>query len=141
LHGQGPDHAQHFAYASNLNRKQMAERCPDSQPKFKATLPNHKLIFAGWSRTWHGATASIKPFQGNKVVGGVYEISERDLGSLDKHEGCPAVYSRVSKRVITEDGDLMEVVTYVMQQQSEESRPSREYLAIVQQGYRDWGII
>ena len=76
----------YFAYASNLSRKQMSERCPDSQPKFTAVLPNHKLIFTGWSRKWRGGTASVKPFQGEKVAGGVYEISERDLKLLDKHE-------------------------------------------------------
>ena len=33
----------YFAYASNLNRKQMGERVPDSKPKFLATLPNSEL--------------------------------------------------------------------------------------------------
>ena len=40
----------YFAYASNLNRRQMRERCPDSQAKFVATLRNYKLVFTGWSR-------------------------------------------------------------------------------------------
>ena len=131
----------YFAYASNLNRKQMAERCPDSQPKSIATLPNYKLIFAGWSRKWHGGAASIKPLQGEKVIGAVYEISERDLRVLDKHEDCPAVYSQLNKMVIMEDGDRVEAVTHIKREQSEETRPSQEYLAIIQQGYRDWGII
>lgn len=135
------DRMYYFAYASNLNRRQMAERCPDSKPKCTVTLPNHRLIFAGWSRTWHGATASIKPFLGNKVVGAVYEVSERDMWSLDKHEGCPAVHSRVNKVVFTEDGQPIDVVTYIMRQQFEEGQPSPEYLATIQQGYRDWGII
>ena len=50
----------YFAYASNLNQKQMRERCPDSKPVFTATLPHYKLVFLGWSREWHGATASIR---------------------------------------------------------------------------------
>ena len=130
----------YFAYASNLSRKQMAERCPDSQPKFKATLPNHKLIFAGWSRQWRGGTATIRPFQGEKVIGVVYEISERDLRSLDKHEGYPDIYDRVNKKVITEDDDYVEAISYIKREQSEETQPSREYLAVIQQGYKDWGI-
>ncbi len=40
----------YFAYASNLNRKQMAERAPDSKPKFIATLPNFKLTFTARAR-------------------------------------------------------------------------------------------
>ena len=131
----------YFAYASNLNRKQMAERCPDSKPRFVATLPNHKLIFAGWMRKWRGATASIKPSQGEKVVGAVYDISDTCLRSLDKHEDYPATYGRVTKMVFTEDGERVEAITYVKREQSEEGKPSPEYIAVIQQGYRDWGIV
>jgi gamma-glutamylcyclotransferase len=131
----------YFAYASNLNRKQMSERCPDAQPKFTATLPNYKLIFAGWSRKWRGGVASIKPLRGEKVVGAVYEISDRDLRLLDKHEGYPSIYNRIEVLVFTEDGDPVKAVTYVKAEQSEETRPSREYVAIIQQGYKDWEIV
>ena len=131
----------YFAYASNLNRKQMSERCPDCQPKFVATLPNHKLIFAGWMRKWRGGTATIRPFQGEKVIGAVYEISEKCLRSLDKHEGYPTIYNRVNKMVIAEDGERIEAITYIMREQSEEIKPSLEYVAVIQQGYKDWGIV
>lgn len=78
--------------------------------------------------------------QGQKVFGAVYEISEKDLRSLDKHEGCPAVYDRVTRTVFPEDGDPVEAVTYIMREQSEETKPSSRYLEVIQQGYRDWGI-
>jgi len=130
----------YFAYASNLNRKQMSERAPDSKPRFTATLPNYKLIFTGWSRKWHGGVASIKRFGGGKVIGAVYDISGRDLRSLDKHEGYPAVYDRVNVVVITEDGDPVEAVTYIKRDLSEETQPSEEYLAVIRQGYKDWRI-
>ena len=130
----------YFAYATNLSRKQMSERCPNAQPKSIATLPNYKLIFAGpWSRKWRGGTASIKPFQGDKVIGAVYEISEGDLRRLDKYEGT--TYRRLNKRVVTESGDWVEAITYIKAEQSEETQPSPEYLAIIQQGYKDWGIV
>jgi hypothetical protein len=38
-------------------------------------------------------------------------------------------------------GELIEAVTYVRTGRVEETRPSQEYLAVIQQGYRDWGII
>ena len=40
----------YFAYGSNLNKKEMLERCPDSKPEFVVTLSNYQLVFAGWSR-------------------------------------------------------------------------------------------
>jgi len=73
-------------------RRQMLECCPDAQPKFVATLPNHKLIFAGWSRKWRGGVASSKLCKGEKLIGAIYEISERCLRSLDKCEGYPTTY-------------------------------------------------
>ncbi|MBC8429681.1 MAG: gamma-glutamylcyclotransferase [Dehalococcoidia bacterium] len=131
----------YFAYASNLSRKQMSERCPDAQPKFVVTLPNYKLIFAGWSRKWHGGVASIKPFRGERVIGAIYELSERGLRQLDKYEGYPDIYTRVNVAVTDGFGNRMEAVTYIKVEQSEETQPSKEYLAIIQQGYRDWGIV
>ena len=131
----------YFAYASNLSRKQMLEHCPNAQPKFTATLPNYKLIFTGWLRKWHGGVASIKPFRGDRVIGAIYEISERDLRLLDKHEGYPAIYNRINIVTFTEDGNPVEAVTYVKVEQSEETKPSLEYLATIRQGYKDWGIV
>lgn len=131
----------YFAYGSNLNRKQMLERCPDSKPMFIATLPNYKLVFAGWSRQWRGGVASIKPFRGERVPGGIYEVSDRDLRYLDKHEGYPGSYNRLNITVFDEDGKPIEAMTYIKSQQPEETAPSREYLSVIQQGYRDWRIV
>ena len=131
----------YFAYASNLSHKRMLERCPDCKPKFTATLRNYKLIFTGWSRKWHGGAATIRASRGSRVMGGVYEISERCLRSLDEQEGYPAVYDRIKVAVTTKDSDLVEAVTYIKREQSEETEPSKEYLAIISQGYKDWQLL
>jgi len=130
----------YFAYASNLNRKQMRERCPECKPVFVAILPNYKLVFAGWSRQWHGGIASIKRFGGEKVVGGVYEVSEQDLRKLDRYEGCPGGYNRLKVTVFSEDGNPVEAVTYIKSGQLDETAPAKEYVAVIQQGYKDWEI-
>lgn len=131
----------YFAYASNLNQKQMRERCPDSKPEFTATLPNYKLVFVGWSRQWRGGKASIRPFRGEKVPGAVYDISEQCLRQLDRYEGYPDVYGRFKVTVFNEDGEPIQAITYIKAGRSEETPPSAEYLAVIQQGYRDWGIV
>ncbi len=127
----------YFAYASNLSRKQMQERCPDSQPKFVATLPNYRLVFAGWSRKWRGGVASIKPFRGERVRGAIYEVTEACLRQLDKHE---VGYERANVTVFDEDSEPIPAVTYIKSGQLEEAPPSKEYLAVIQQGYRDWRL-
>ena len=127
----------YFAYGSNLNRGQMLERCPDSKPKFTAVLPNYKLVFTGWSRKWRGGVATIKRFTGEKVPGVVYDVSEQCLRQLDNYEKG---YGRLKIIVFSEDGEPVEAVTYIKSGQLEETQPSKEYLAIIQQGYRDWEI-
>ncbi len=130
----------YFAYASNLSKKQMLERCPESKPRFTAVLPNYKLIFVGWSRQWRGGTATIKRYTGDKVMGAVYEVSERDLRRLDVYEGYPGASSRINATVFNEDGEAIKAVTYMKSGQLEETRPSKEYVATIQQGYKEWGI-
>lgn len=129
----------YFAYGTNLNRKQMLERCPGSKPKFIATLHNYKLIFVGWTRQWRGGVASIRPFRGEKVFGAIYEVSEEDLRRLDRYEGSD--YRRLNVIVNNEDGEPMEAITYTKTQQAEETKPSPEYLSIIQQGYKDWRLV
>jgi gamma-glutamylcyclotransferase (GGCT)/AIG2-like uncharacterized protein YtfP len=131
----------YFAYGSNLNKKQMQECCPDGKPFFVATLSNYKLVFVGWSRQWRGGIASIRPFRGEKVLGAVYQLSDRDLKRLDSYEGHPGNSNRLNVTVFDEDNEPVEAITYIKAEQSEETRPSKEYLSLIQQGCRDWGII
>jgi len=131
----------YFAYGSNVNREQMLELCPDSKPLFVATLPNYKLIFTGWSRKWRGGVATIQRARGDKVLGTVYEISEQCLRQLDRYEGYPDAYDRLKVIVFDQDGNPIEAITYIKSGQLDETPPSKEYLAILQQGYKDWRIV
>jgi len=130
----------YFAYGSNLNKQQMKQRCPDAKPRFQAVLPNYKLIFTGWSREWKGGTASVKPVRGEKVAGAVYEISEKDLRRLDRYEDYPTTYDHINVLVIKDDGVASNAITYIKRRQSDETKPSAEYLAVIRQGYKDWTI-
>src|SRR5512137_2749366 len=104
----------YFAYASNLSKKQMQERCPGCKPLFTAVLPNYKLIFTGWSRKWHGGTATIKSFRGEKVRGAVYEVSDVAMRILDKFEGVnEGTFSRLNVTVFNEDNEPVQAVTYI----------------------------
>lgn len=128
----------YFAYASNLYKKQMKERCPDSRPLFPATLPNYKLVFTGWSRRWRGGYANIRSSRGDKVRGAIYEVSDTCLRKLDGYEH---EYRRLNVTVFDEDNEPHEAVTYICTTSHDESRPSEEYGAVIRQGYRDWGLL
>ena len=130
----------YFAYALNLNRSQMTQRCPDMKPKLTAALPNYRLIFSGWSRHLKGGVATIKHQTGEKVMGFIYEISPSDLKRLDEYEGYPKICDRIKVTVWTDTGDPIAAETYVMINQGQETAPSQEYLSIIRQGYKDWDI-
>ena len=76
----------YFAYASNLNQKQMQERCPDSKPLFIATLHHYRLVFLGWSRQWRGGYASIRPFRGGKVLGAIELVNKFSRRPFDDRD-------------------------------------------------------
>ena len=118
----------------------MAERAPDSKPKFIATLPNFKLTFTARPGR-QGGVASITSHRGEKVLGAVYEISERDLKRLDGYEDYPTIYDRRKVTVWTETNEPVEAITYIKINQSRELKPAAEYLAVIQQGYRDWQMV
>jgi len=119
----------------------MLERCPDSKPRFITTLHNYKLVFVGWSRQWRGGVTSIRPFRGERILGAIYEVSDRDLRRLDSYEGYPGNSNRLNVTVFTENNEPVEAITYIKARQPEETQPSSEYLSIIQQGCKDWGLV
>lgn len=127
----------YFAYASNLNKKRMQEHCPQSKPRFTAVLPNYKLVFTGWSREWHGGKAGLQPYRGEKVKGAIYEVPEACFRRLDTFE---IGYTRINVTIFDEDNQSHPAVTYIQSGQTQEALPSKEYIAIIKQGYRDWAI-
>ena len=55
----------YFAYGSNINLDQMAQRCPDAQVVGPVTLENYELLFRGNLRGGHhrsqGGEHSTRP--------------------------------------------------------------------------------
>ncbi len=131
----------YFAYGTDLNKKVMKERCPDAVSKQTAVLPNYKVVFVGWSRQLHGGTVSIKFSRGDKVRGGLYEMSDRDLRRLDQLEGYPNLSQKLTVTVFDRDDEPIQAITYMKAGQSEETKPAPDYLAVIQQGYRDWHLV
>jgi phage replication-related protein YjqB (UPF0714/DUF867 family) len=88
----------YFAYGSNLCVRQMAQRCPDAADPRPAVLGDHD-----WLINERGV-ATVEPFAGNEVHGVLWQISERDLATLDSAEGVPVRYCRDRLTVQTDDG-------------------------------------
>jgi hypothetical protein len=68
----------------------------------------------------------------------VYEVTEKCMSRLDKYESS---YNRIKITVYDEDGSPVEATAYIKGGQPKDAMPSQEYLSIIQQGYKDWGIL
>ncbi len=130
----------YFAYGLHLNKKEMLAVCPQSKPGFVVTLPNYKLVYIWGVREWLKKDASIRTFRGEKVLRAVYEVSDRHLGRLDNSQGLPGSATRLNVTLFNEDGEAVSSVTHIGMGSIEETKPSEQYLSLVQQGYRDWGL-
>jgi phage replication-related protein YjqB (UPF0714/DUF867 family) len=88
----------YFAYGSNLCVAQMARRCPDAVNPRPAILADHD-----WLINQRGV-ATVEPFTGTHVHGVMWQLSDRDLATLDSAEGVPVRYRRDRLTVHTHDG-------------------------------------
>ncbi|KZL78836.1 AIG2 family protein [Colletotrichum tofieldiae] len=72
----------YFAYGSNLYLGQMAQRCPESVFKGKATLPGYK-----WQINQRGVANVVKSTDGSSVEGLLFSIRPKEERALDLSEG------------------------------------------------------
>ncbi len=77
----------HFAYGSNLDRDQMKCRCPDYTFVDIAKKPDYRIAFTWCSKNRKGGVADVVESIRDVVWGALYELSEKDIESLDKYEG------------------------------------------------------
>jgi cation transport regulator ChaC len=130
----------YFAYGSNLDTDQMAERCPAAEAVGKALLPNYTLAFGGHSPNWDGAPATIVDDEQVDAPGLLYEIDYREIRLLDKFEGHPVRYERCAEQVLLEDGGTREAQVYIKHLEGNYGLPPESYLSVLDQAYRELGF-
>ncbi len=85
----------YFAYGSNMDTGQMAHRCPGARKVGIALLNGYRFIIN--SR----GVASVVPDKEHIVKGVVWEISPKDVESLDLYEGIASgLYRKVYMQVV-----------------------------------------
>ena len=131
----------YFAYGSNLDQMQMAQRCPNARLIGPAQLADHRICFPRRSPVRGCAVASVEPHAGASVWGVIYQLDLDDLGRLDAREGYDAVnlaannrYDRVEVVVERVRGDSVEAVTYVAIPQANPGLPSADYMRHIIEG-------
>ncbi len=132
----------YFAYGSNINMRQMKQRCPSAEFYAKAILREYQLAFPLFSEKWGGGVAGICSKKGGHVEGVVYEMSEEDLKKLDKFEGVDkGLYHRIKVKVIIENGSSLETWTYSPNSDDKSSfPPSIKYIETICEGAKEHNL-
>ena len=128
-----------FGYGSNMDLKQMEERCPNSklQP-FIAEARGWRLCFPRKSDKRRGGVGSIVRDPGESVWGVVFHVAQGDLPSLDRREGVfLEAYHREKLEVFGVDGKPQMVSTYFAVPQDNPPKhylPHQDYIALYLRG-------
>ena len=122
----------YFAFGSNLNQKQMKKRCKDSKYIGCYSLKNYKLVFRNYFLG--GGVADIQKDKNSKVLGAIYKISKKDEKELDVYEDYPKTYIKKYFKILGK-----KVMFYYMPKKTMHVAPSKRYLNLIIQGYKDCG--
>ena len=122
----------YFAFGSNLNQKQMKRRCKDSKYIGCYSLKNYKLVFRNYFLG--GGVADIQKDKNSTVLGAIYKISKRDEKELDVYEDYPKTYIKKYFKILGK-----KVMFYYMPKKTMHVPPSKRYLNLIIQGYKDCG--
>ncbi len=122
----------YFAFGSNLNQKQMKRRCRDSKYIGCYSLKNYKLVFRNYFLG--GGVADVQKKNNSSVLGAIYKISKKDERELDIYEDFPKTYIKKYFRLLGK-----KVMFYYMPKKTKHVLPSKRYLNLIIQGYKDCG--
>ena len=122
----------YFAFGSNLNQKQMKRRCRDSKYIGCYSLQNYKLVFRNYFLG--GGVADVEKKKNSSVLGAIYKISKKDERELDIYEDFPKTYIKRYFRLLGK-----KVMFYYMPKKTKHILPSKRYLNLIIQGYKDCG--
>lgn len=122
----------YIAYGSNMDFEQMAYRCPHAEYVGTSEVEGCELLFKG-SRT--GSYATIEENADCKVPVLVWKITESDEENLDRYEGFPIFYYK-KNLTITVEGQLVEAMIYIMDEERCLGRPTDHYYGVLQKAYK-----
>jgi cation transport regulator ChaC len=129
----------YFAYGSNMDHVQMAQRCPGSVALGPARLANHRLVFVWDSPGWGGGVGHVEPLPGDEVWGVLWEVTTEDEDSLDHYEGVVAnVYAKATITV-EHDGEPVQAMLYLAANRRLKA-PSAHYMKALVRGATKHGL-
>jgi len=123
----------YFAYGANMDRAQIAQRCPRSTPLGPAILARHRLTVMreGWLTAARDANA--------RVHGVLWDLALADVPALDRFEGlAEGLYVKTAQPVIAAGGAKQALVYFGANAGPGRIRPG--YLKEIVDAARAWAL-
>jgi len=122
-------HKYYFAYGSNMNEKQLQERClnPNLYTLGKSCLKNYRLDFTTKSGFWKGGVADVVYNEGSVVWGLLYVLNKEEIKLLDHYEGFPTYYTR-DEEDLSFDDQTIKAWVYKVANKDSFIPPSEKYI-------------
>lgn len=132
----------YIAYGSNLNVRQMRERCPGAEVFGTTKLYGWELLFKG-SKT--GSYLTIEPRHGGTVPVVIWKVTPNDERALDRYEGYPTFYYKKTMKLKlrhTASGKIRQIYAfaYIMHEDRPIGVPSWHYMDVCLEGYDAFGF-
>ena len=122
----------YFMYGANMNHEQIHARCANPEVFAAARLPDHRISFHGYSRTWDGGEETIIPCVGEDTWGVIYKLSFSDAEKLDAWQDVrmdgAGRYFHCPVDVFDVFGRRFPVLTYKKDVLNDPTLPSAEYI-------------
>ena len=123
----------YFGYGSNLSKEQMAIRCPESK-----YYDSGKLLDYSWLINAMGY-ASIKPSEGEFVLGEIFALSQQDISNLDIYESVEeGMYLKSNLSVQTSKGPV-HCLVYIASDNNI-GKPQKEYINRINLGIKSGNL-
>ncbi len=127
----------YFAYGSNMLTARLKSRCDSASAVGNAYANNRMIQFSKLSCDGSGK-ATLRPAQGKRTPGVLFEIQDMERDALDCAEGFPNGYDRCDAfPVHRPDGQMAAAVTYLARSPEQGLSVFDWYLALVIAGARE----
>lgn len=131
----------YFAYSAHISPARLTAVTPEAEFRFIAHLPETRLTFPVKDATWDGGLPSVVAEEGNTVWGAVFAIPTKSIQSLHDAEAVEGRSPTEAFKAVDREGRSHRVVTHVFADaDAGHHTPSREYMALVVEGARHWGL-
>ena len=135
----------YFGYGSNLDFDDWSLWCSrkDADPaglveSKRAFLPGFTVKYSHYSSGREGGAANLYPVDNDLVgtYGALFEIDENCSELLDSKEGHPNHYQRINVKVLDENGNSVDAITYISKKYNSNDffQPTEKYHNLIYNG-------